>query len=218
MKNINTKDSENKKIRIKNFGEVFTSRKEILGMLNMLENETLRLDSTFLESACGDGNFLITILNKKLQIIKKINNLNEYLILKNVFISISSLYGIDLLPDNVHKAKNRLLDLSKEFLDKELNRGYNKSILKSLKFVISHNIIAGDALTLKNLKNKSIIFSQWSLLQRGLVKRSDYKFSNLISYRPFEEGTLFSDMGEKVFIPDPVKNYKPVYFMDLKDD
>ena len=90
-------------------------------------------------------------------------------------------------------------------------------ILKSLKFLLSLNIIAGDALNLKNLQNKPIVFSQWSFLQGGLVKRSDYKFSNLISYRPFEEGTLFSDMGEKVFIPDPVKDHKPIYFMDLEE-
>jgi hypothetical protein len=217
MENLKKKNSENIKSRIKNFGEVFTSKNEILGMLKMVENETYRLDSTYLETACGDGNFLASILEKKFDIIKKDKDLNEYSIFKKVFISISSLYGIDLLPDNVHQTKIRLSDLSKKFLDNKLKEQYNKSFLKSLEFLLSLNIIAGDALSLKNLQNKPIVFSQWSFLQGGLVKRSDYKFSNLISYRPFEEGTLFSDMGEKVFIPDPVKDHKPVYFMDLEE-
>ena len=217
MEDYKKKIPDNKKSRIKNFGEVFTSKNEILGMLDMVENETYRLDSTYLETACGDGNFLALILEKKFDIIKKAKDLNEYSILKKVFISISSLYGIDLLLDNVDQAKIRLLNLAKEFLDNELKNKYNQSILRSLEILLSHNIITGDALNLKNSQNKPIVFSQWSFLQGGLVKRSEYKFSNLISYRPFEKGTLFSDTGEKVFIPDPVKDHKPVYFMDLKE-
>ena len=54
------------KSRVQNFGEVFTSDKEVNNMVNLFSHELLRPESRFLETACGEGNFLIKILKQKL--------------------------------------------------------------------------------------------------------------------------------------------------------
>ena len=59
---------ENKK-RIKDYGEVFTQKREVDSILNLVKNETLNLESRFLEPACGDGNFLVEILSRKISIL-----------------------------------------------------------------------------------------------------------------------------------------------------
>ena len=89
------------KNKIDEFGEVFTSTKEVNGMLDIVDGETRRLDSTFLEPACGDGNFLAEVLDRKLKSIKSKNKITKLDYQIDIFIVVSSLYGIDIQIENV---------------------------------------------------------------------------------------------------------------------
>tara|TARA_B100001057_G_scaffold350064_1_gene351539 strand:- start:53 stop:688 length:636 start_codon:yes stop_codon:yes gene_type:complete len=209
MKQIKNRD------RVTKFAEVNTSQKEIENMLNLVEQETLRIESRFLESACGDGNFLLEILSRKLKIISTKYKKNQYEFERNSIVMIGSLYGIDILLDNTLTAKKRLLD---KFLDryKELfKEKISEEFIKSIKFILNKNIVHGDALTLNKVNSKDpIVFSQWNILDNK-VKRRDYSFANLISYAPFDKGTLFSDLGDEVSIPKTVKDYKLVDYKKI---
>lgn len=201
--------------RVTKFAEVNTSEKEVKNMLNLVGEETNRLDSRFLESACGDGNFLIEILNRKMEILIKNFKKNQYEFERNSILVIGSLYGIDILNDNIVVARERLFkkffeDYKNLFIDKT-----DKKLIDSVKYIIEKNIVQGDALTLKKVNSdRPILFSQWSIIE-DKVKRREYSFANLVSYSPFEKDTLFSDLGEEISIPKTEKNYELIKYNEI---
>ena len=204
--------------RVREFGEVFTSEKDVNDMLELVKNEVIRIDSRFLEPACGNGNFLIEILKRKLKVVEKKYKNSQVEYERYSVQAISSLYGIDILRDNVENCRNRLSNLLFKEYKKIFKQNIKEGFIKAVNFILSINIVWGDALSLKNEKNsKSIIFAEWSFVSGSLIKRTDYSFADLISYQPFEEGSLFSDQGEKVIIPDPKYSYKPTHYLDVEN-
>ena len=206
------------KERITKFGEVFTSEREVHAMLDLVENETLRIDSRFLEPACGDGNFLIEILRRKIEIVKKKYSNNQIEFERYAFTAITSLYGVDILEDNVfgcrQRLENFLIIIFKEHFDE-----VNQKFWLAIKFVLSKNIIHGDALTLTIPgKEEPIIFSEWCFTTGSKVKRTEYTLSDILAYQPFEDNSLFSDFGEEVIIPKPTQSYSQVHFLELQDE
>ncbi len=202
--------------RVKNFGEVFTNPKEVEAMLNLVKNETQRIESRFLEPACGDGNFLIKILERKLDIVEKKYNNSQIEYERYAFQAICSLYGVEFLIDNVCSCRDRLYNHFKKIYEKFFLTNLNSKFLSSIKYIISRNILWGDALTLTEPNNKKpIIFSEWSFIKGSLVQRSDYTLSDLLSYRPFEEDSLFSEKGKEVIIPPPIKVFKPINYIEV---
>ena len=201
--------------RVTKFAEVNTSEKEVNNMLNLVSEETDRLESRFLESACGDGNFLIEILNRKMKVLVKNFKKNQYEFERNSIIVIGSLYGIDILIDNIVIARERLF---KKFLSeyKSLFREKtDKKFIDSIYFIIEKNLVQGNALTLKKVNSdKPILLSQWSIIE-DKVKRREYSFANLVSYSPFEEDSLFSDLGEEVEIPKTENDYKLIKYNEI---
>ena len=203
------------KSRVSNFGEVLTSKREVLDMLNLINTETSRLDSRFLETACGDGNFLIEVLNLKLNILKKNYSKNQYEFEKFSIQIFTSIYGIDILEDNIISARERLFNQYFDLYNKKFKSNINQKLLDCIKYILKLNLVHADALSLKNVKNdKFIIFSEWSLVN-DKIKRRDFEFKNLIDYAPFEKGTLFSDLGDEVIIPSPIKEYPLTHFLDI---
>ncbi len=206
------------KQRTVKFGEVFTSKKIVDSMINLIDEGKLTIESRFLEPACGNGNFLYEIFEKKLNSVesKYKKNQNDYE--RYSILAISSLYGIDLLKDNILECRRRLLNLYIEKYKVNFNDKINEKCIFTANYILDHNIIVGDALTLKISKktNKPIIFSEWTFVNASMIKRRDYTLANLIQYRPFESDTLFSDMGEQVVIPKTVKEYPLVHFLDFK--
>ena len=203
------------KSRVSNFGEVLTSKREVLDMLNLINTETSRLDSRFLEPACGDGNFLIEVLNFKLNILKKNYSKNQYEFEKFSIQIFTSIYGIDILEDNIISARERLFNQYFDLYNKKFKSNINQKLLDCIKYILKLNLVHADALSLKNVKNdKFIIFSEWSLVN-DKIKRRDFEFKNLIDYAPFEKGTLFSDLGDEVIIPSPIKEYPLTHFLDI---
>ena len=203
------------KSRVSNFGEVLTSKREVLDMLNLVNTETSRLDSRFLEPACGDGNFLTEVLNFKLDILEKNYSKNQYEFEKFSIQIFTSIYGIDILEDNIISARERLFNQFFDLYNKKFKSNINQKLLDCIKYILKLNLVHADALSLKKVKNdKFIIFSEWSLVS-DKIKRRDFEFKNLIDYAPFEKGTLFSDLGDEVIIPSPIKEYPLTHFLDI---
>ena len=200
------------KARVSDFGEVNTSEREVNAMLDLVKQETERLDSRFLEPACGDGNFLIEVLNRKLDILVKKYKKNQYEFERNSVVVVGSIYGVDILADNAQSARDRLFYRFIKVYEKYFEEYLNDNLIKSIRFILDRNIIHADALTLKQVDNEQpVTFSEWSIVNRKL-KRRDFTLSDLLAYSPFEKGTLFSDLGEVVNIPEPIKTHKLVNY------
>ncbi|MDA9996467.1 hypothetical protein N9E23_03895 [Candidatus Pelagibacter sp.] len=205
----------NSKKRIRDYGEVFTQKKDVISILNLVENETFNLESRFLEPACGDGNFLSEILYRKILILNKKFKTNKLDFERNSILALSSIYGVDILNDNIIKLNERLLKI---FIDNYVSHfgEINTSFLKSLKHILKKNLIFGDALSYKIPKtNNSIIFSEWSLVNIDYVKRRDFTFKDIIAYKPIDGPNLFSDLGENAFIPTPIKDHSLKHYLKL---
>lgn len=204
------------KKRIRDHGEVFTHVKEVNAMLDLVKRETERIDSRFLEPACGTGNFLSEILRRKLEVVKQKYKKSQFEYEKYAIVAVSSIYGVDLLEDNVKECVDRLFDL----FDKQYTVTYKskckKSCRESVRYILSKNIIQGDALTLKTPdETRPIVFSEWSIAKDNLLKRRDYTLANLLENALPEPGTIFASLGEKAFIPRPIKDYPLIHFLKV---
>ena len=206
------------KERITEFGEVFTSEREVNAMLDLVYDEALRIDSRFLEPACGNGNFLIEVLRRKLGRVSQLYSRNQADYEKNTIIAISSVYGIDILYDNIVECIARLASFVFNEYSK-VAKNENQKFRRTVDFILSKNIVHGDAtsLTLPD-SDKPIIFSEWSFIGNNKVKRTEFSLSNLIAYQPFDGDNLFSDLGEEAFIPKPLKTYELCHYLEVNNE
>ena len=145
------------KSRVSNFGEVLTSKREVLDMLNLVNTETSRLDSRFLEPACGDGNFLTEVLNFKLDILEKNYSKNQYEFEKFSIQIFTSIYGIDILEDNIISARERLFNQYFDLYNKKFKSNINQKLLDCIKYILKLNLVHADALSIKKIKNDKFI-------------------------------------------------------------
>jgi len=203
------------KQRVADHGEVFTSRREVNAMLDLVQQETERIDSRFLEPACGTGNFLTEILERKLRVVKRRYRRSHLEYERYALLAVSSIYGIDLLEDNVVECRRRLFAI----VEKHCKSLFNEEFLRAIKFILKRNIIHGDALSLQTVEDqpRSIVFSEWSLVNGSMVKRRDFEFHELLSFAGMKGEPLFSDLGEEAFFPEPVKDYPLTHYLKLAD-
>ena len=187
------------KKRVADHGEVFTSQREVNAMLDLVKHETQRIDSRFLEPACGTGNFLAEILSRKLGVVEGRYWQSPVELERYTLLAVTSIYGIDLLLDNVTECRRRLLDIVKTKFPGQ----FSEELAASIQFVLRRNIIHGDALSLKTAGDQPhpIVFSEWSLVDGSMVKRRDFEFHELLSFAGMKGKPLFSDLGEEVFFP-----------------
>ena len=194
--------------RVQKHGEVFTAEREVNAMLDLVKNETERIDSRFLEPACGDGNFLIEILRRKLAVVHAnwLKHQSQLQYEKDAILAISSMYGIDILPDNAAACRARLLSYFKEQYSGLFPQSYKPECITSVEFLLSKNIILGDALTYRRIDNPNewIIISEWSMLPNGMMNRRDYEFSYLVGDSSADD--LFSDIPCQTFAPQNFLN------------
>src|ERR1700726_2645254 len=97
--------------RVLDHGEVLTGNREVNAILDLVKHETERIDSRFLEPACGDGNFLTAILERKLAVVDKRYGKSQLDFERYAVLAVSSIYGIDILPDNVRDCRRRLFEV-----------------------------------------------------------------------------------------------------------
>lgn len=205
------------KKRVADHGEVFTSEREVNAMLDLVKQETERIESRFLEPACGTGNFLTKILERKLRVIETRYRKNQLEFERNLVLAVSSIYGIDILEDNAIECRKRLFEIVDKAYTALFKKTAKDEIGRVIQFILDRNIIHGDALTLKTVgkEPQPIIFSEWSPINGSQIKRRDFAFKELIEQSSMLELPLFSDIGEKAFIPTPVKEYPPIHFLKV---
>ena len=191
--------------RVIEHGEVFTSEREVNSMLDLVYNETQNIESRFLEPACGDGNFLIKILERKLSVVERKYKKSQSDFEKWSFIAISSLYGIDLLEDNIIDCRNRLYNNFKDAYERLYKKKIRYDVLHAIKYVLDHNILIGDALTMKVDDDNYIVFPEWSFVKGNSIRRRDYIYKELI--REDDSKEIISVENKTAFIPEPIKEY-----------
>lgn len=197
-------------------------------MLDLVKQETERIDSRFLEPACGTGNFLNEVLRRKLQVVEKKYRRSQIEYERYSVLAVSSIYGIDILEDNAIACRQRLLGLFSEAYTGIFRKKAKIACIQAVQFILSKNIIHGNALTLKTegQNQQPIIFSEWSFTSSSLIKRRDFFFDELLPddstkrNQPdlFSQNSLVSDTGEKVFLPKETHSYPPIHFLRVGEE
>lgn len=190
--------------RVADHGEVFTPSRIVESMLDMVKNESERIDSRFLEPACGSGNFLRAVLTRKLMTVQAKYGKNDFEKRHHALFAVMCIYGIELLEDNLKECRGNLLEIFTNYLELVEDDVW----IKAAKEVLKVNILQGDALTLTNAKGEHIIFPEWGYLGAGRFQRRDFRFDAL-TQRSAIKGTLFELFEEhQLFVP--VKTYPPI--------
>lgn len=212
------------KQRVADYGEVYTSEKIVNDMLDLVRQETERIDSRFLEPACGTGNFLTEILRRKLTVVEKKYRRSQLDFERNLILAVSSIYGIDILEDNIIECRNRLFEMAEECYTTLYKKKARQQVRTALRYILSKNIIWGDALTLRTVgpAPQQIIFAEWSFpLNNSLIKRRDFVFAELLADERRSQPDLFSvnvymsDLGEQVFLPTETYSYPLIHFLKV---
>ena len=203
--------------RVREHGEVLTARREVEAMLDLVKNESERIDSRFLEPACGDGNFLVAILERQLKTVSSKYRSKKADFEVQMISALGSIYGIDLLEDNVELAQERMFEIACNCYKESLKVNPDEDFKKIIKFVLKKNILQGDSL---NGIDK-IVFTQWSLIGYQ-VQREEYSFSQMNQEAEIMNTPLFSalqnEKGEDVFMPNPIKTYPLVNYIKLVEE
>ena len=213
------------KKRVADHGEVFTAEREVNAMLDLVANECLRPDSRFLEPACGDGNFLSAILKRKLTELRRKYKKSPRDYEKLSIVAIGSLYGVDIMNDNVEACRERLFSIwDAEYTDHCKSEASDEA-REAARFIIQCNIINGNALTLMcvdangNDTSAPIVFSEWTLINGTQMQRSDYTMADLLLYNDTSKkdgmGNLFALSDEQreeggIFLRRYITHYKKV--------
>lgn len=184
--------------RVQEHGEVFTNEREVNAMLDMVKQETERIESRFLEPACGNGNFLAEVLRRKLTVVAQQYKKSPDDYMRYAFVAVSSLYGVDILEDNAEECRERLYGI----VEAEAKRAIKKPdvpFLEAVRYLLDKNILCGDALTLKDAAGDPITFAEWSLVTGDKVKRRDFLLNELLDGNTDKGETLslfaFDDAG-----------------------
>lgn len=190
-----TQKQTKSKQRVRAHGEVFTAEREVKAMCDLVKDETERIDSRFLEPACGDGNFLAEILTRKLEVVKRKYKKSTLDYEKNAVLAISSVYGVDILNDNVLACRDRLFKLWDKEYKAVCKKDCNDQTREAVKFILTKNIVCGNALTLKcvdkngNETDEPIVFSEWAFITGFQMQRQDYTFAHLLEINNEEKKT-----------------------------
>ena len=190
---------------------MFTPEWAVCAMLDLVESETERIDSRFLEPACGSGNFLVQVLRRKLATIEARYAKSNFERAHYAIYALMSIYGIELLSDNIAECRDNMLEILANFLKVDVS----DELYRAGWYVISQNLVHGDALSMRTSDGESIVFAEWGYLGKGKFQRRDFLLDALTQSAAFStEGTLFSQLGHhEIFIP--LKTYSPMGVNEL---
>ena len=207
------------KQRVADHGEVYTGAREVNAMLDLVKQETERIDSRFLEPACGTGNFLAEILARKLGVVETRYAGSQLEWERYAVLAAGSVYGIDILADNVAACRERLSALFDRAYTGRYKRRAKDEVRAVVRFVLGRNVIHGDALTLQSVGEnpQPIVFSEWSLVTGSLFKRRDFAFHELIHRANLKQLPLYAESGREAFIPEPVAEFPLTHFLRLAE-
>lgn len=199
------------KQRVADHGEVFTPAWMVEAMLNLVKAETERIDSRFLEPACGSGNFLVQILLRKLDAVELKYGKSDFERRHYALLGLMCIYGIELLADNIAECRANLLEIFADYLKLE-----ESSVLyRAAAHVLLQNLVHGDALTMRTHDGPSIAFAEWGYLGKGRFQRRDFHLATLAQSAAFSgEGSLFAQLGKHELFT-PTKIYPPMTVNEL---
>ena len=213
---INSDNQVKSKKRVADHGEVFTNQREVNAMLDLVKHETERIDSRFLEPACGNGNFLAEVLRRKLTVVDSRYSKSQIEWERYSVIVVSSIYGVDILEDNAEECQERLFNIFSKIYINNFGTNCKLELIKSIKFILNRNILWGNALDFTNpITKKPIVFSEWSMINETAIKRRDYRFKFLVEKT--HQFSIFNDEGNEGAIDEPVKDYPPIHFLKLSE-
>jgi hypothetical protein len=199
------------KQRVADHGEVFTPAWMVEAMLDLVKEETERIDSRVLEPACGSGNFLVQVLRRKLAAVEFRFGTSDFERRHYALLGLMCIYGIELLGDNIAECRDNLLEI---FAD-HLGLDEAEDLFRAAAYVLSQNLIHGDALTMRTTLDQPIVFAEWGYLGKGRFQRRDFRLDVLTQSAAFsEEGNLFAELGKhEIFIP--TKTYPTMTVSEL---
>ena len=199
------------KQRVADHGEVFTPAWLVEAMLDLVKEETERIDSRFLEPACGNGNFLVPVLQKKLAAVELKFSNSDFEKQHYALLAVMCTYGIELLDDNIEECRANMMSVFTEYL------GLHESddLYRAAAYVLSQNLVHGDALKMRTRDKQPITFAEWGYLGKGRFQRRDFRLDTLTLSSSFSaEDSLFSQLG-KHEIFSPIKSYLPITVREL---
>ena len=199
------------KQRVADHGEVFTPPWLVEAMLDLVKDETERIDSRFLEPACGSGNFLVRILQRKLAAVEGKFGKSDFERGHYALLALMCIYGVELLPDNIAECRANLLEILAEYL----NVDEADELYRAASYVLSQNLVHGDALTMRTHDAQPITFAEWGYLGKGRFQRRDFRLDALTQSSAFSaEDSLFAHLGRhEIFTP--TKTYPPATVSEL---
>lgn len=212
------------KQRVAEHGEVFTAEREVNAMLDLVKQETERIDSRFLEPACGNGNFLAEILRRKLAVVKSRYGKNAADYERYAVIAVTSIYGVEILADNAQECRERLYDIWNDIYTKQCKHDANDETREAVRFILQKNILCGDALTLEQADGTPIIFAEWSAINGFMIKRRDFELSHMLHAEEQDlQMDLFRSSGH--YEPDasgatvllPIREFPPIHYRRVQE-
>lgn len=199
------------KQRVADHGEVFTPPWLVEAMLDLVKGETERIDARFLEPACGSGNFLVSILKRKLAAVEVKYGKSGFEKRHYALLALMCMYGVELLADNVAECRANLLEIFADCL--RLTPA--DDLYRAALHVLQQNLVLGDALTMKTARHKPIVFPEWGYLGRERYQRRDFRMDVLTGAAAFSaEGSLFSDVSQQQLF-QPIKSYPAMTVAEL---
>ena len=199
------------KKRVADHGEVFTPPWLVDAMLDLVKDEAERIDSRFLEPACGSGNFLVRVLQRKLAAVETKFGKSDFEKRHYSLYALMCTYGIELLPDNIAECRANMLDVLGEYM----NIDEADEMYRAASYVLAQNLVHGDALTMRTEDGQPITFAEWGYLGKGKFQRRDFRLDVLTGSSAFSaEGTLFAHLG-KHEIFTPTKTWPAMTLRDL---
>jgi hypothetical protein len=199
------------KKRVADHGEVFTPRWLVQRMLDLVKGETERIDSRFLEPACGSGNFLLWVLQRKLAAVELKFGKSDFEKRHYALLALMCTYGIELLADNIAECRANMLEILAEYL----NIDESDDLHRAASYVLLQNLVHGDALTMRTHDGQPTTFAEWGYLGKGKFQRRDFRFDVLTGSSAFSaEGSLVAHLG-KHEIFTPTKTYLPMAVKEL---
>ena len=201
------------KKRTADHGEVFTPRWLVEKMLDLVKGETERIDSRFLEPACGSGNFLVPVMQRKLAAVEARYGKSDFERRHYALLATMCIYGIEILVDNIDECRANLLEIFADYL----NLDAWDDLYRAASYVLSQNLVHGDALTMRACDGQPITFSEWGYLGRGKFQRRDFRLDVLTGSSAFSaEGSLFAQLGKHELFT-PIKTYPTMTAKEIAD-
>jgi len=199
------------KQRVADHGEVFTPTWMVEAMLDLVKGEAERIDARFLEPACGSGNFLVRILQRKLATVELKFGKSDFERRHYALLALMCTYGIELLEDNIVECRANMLEILADYLKLEESDDLHRAAF----YVLSQNLVHGDALKMRTNDDQAITFAEWGYLGKGRFQRRNFRLDSLTQSSAFSaEGSLFAHLG-KHEIFRPTRTYPPMTVSEL---